>query len=290
MVVVSKDVKGNALGCSYYLDNNLHAELKSMQRLTEKNWDAVGFIVGYEGDGKTTLGMQAALFLDNKFNLDNIVFNPTQFEWAVDNLPAGSTILWDEADDLGANWANEMLLAIKKKFKRIRSKNLKILLCTPTFHDINKYFAIVRTRFLIHVYATGLERGHFRFFGRDKKKYLYIKGKQFMDLGAVMSDFYGKFVNYPKDFPIDLEAYEDKKQEATEQIISLDRPKDIRKDVYLNFLEWVENKDLVVSRKEQAAIFDVNERTLQRYDQQERQTPDMRRKQKSSGQKYAKLT
>lgn len=272
MVVVDKDVNGKPLVCKYYIDNNLKAELDSMQKLVDHNWDAVGFLVGYEGDGKTTLGMESCYYLDHNFSLDNVVFNSTQFEWAVDNLPNGSAILWDEADDLSSNWASEMMVAIKKKFKRIRSRNLKILLCTPTFHDINKYFAIVRTRFLIHVYAKGLQRGHFRFFGRDRKKYLYVKGKKFMDLGAEMSDFYGKFVNYPKQFPIDLELYENKKQEATDRLIEVEKPKEIRKEIYLSFSSWCKNEGIVLSRKVQGEIFNVNMRTLQRYDEEDKQT------------------
>ena len=271
MVVVKESVGGTALSCTYYIDNNLKKELDSLQKFVDHNWDAVGFLVGYEGDGKTTLGMELCYYLDPNFSLTNIVFNPQQFEDAVDNLPHGSSILWDEADDLSSNWASEMMVSIKRKFKRIRSRNMKILLCTPTFHDINKYFAIVRTRFLIHVYANGLQRGHFRFFGRDKKKYLYIKGKKYMDLSAEMSNFYGKFVNIPKvGFPIDLEIYEEKKQIATDHLVAIEKPKDVRIEIYSQFMKWKKDKGLKIPRKEQEVIFNVDMATLQRYDREKR--------------------
>jgi hypothetical protein len=239
-----------------------------MQKLSDLNWDTIGFVVGYEGDGKTTFAMTLCYYLDSNFSLDNVVFTPGEFELAVDTLPHGSAILWDEADDTTGNAMSSLMMSIKKKFKRIRSRNMKILLCTPTFHDINKYFAITRTRFLIHIHADGLERGYFRFFGRENKKKLYINGKKYMDMGAWKPDFNGRFVKIPKGFPIDLTDYEDKKQMAVDNIISEKVPKDIRKEIYLNLKNWFESKGMVVHKDEIALIMGVSSRLIYMYDKQ----------------------
>lgn len=268
MSKVSTSVLGEPLQCEFYLDDYLLQELAVMNKLTEMNWDTIGFLVGYEGDGKTTFAMTLCYYLDKNFTIDNVVFTPFEFELAVDTLPHGSTILWDEADDTTGNAMSSLMMSIKKKFKRIRSRNMKIFLCTPTFHDINKYFAITRTRFLIHVYADGLERGHFRFFGRENKKKLYINGKKYMDMGANIPDFYGKFTKLPKDFPVDIEEYEDKKQRAVDNLISEKNPKDIRMDIYNNLNIYFADRGMPVHKDDLVKILGVSQRMLYWYDQE----------------------
>ena len=280
MPVVTEDVNGNPLPCKYSIDGYRKEVLDDLNEAVKKNWDLILLYVGYEGDGKTTCAMEDALYLDHTYNLSRIVFTAAQFELAVDNLPDESVIHWDEGDDLGANWSSEIMISLKKKFKRIRKKKLKILICTPTFHDLNKYFAIVRTRGLVHIYADGLTRGYFRYFGRKQKKLLYIHGKKEMNLGAAKANFHGRFPNLPKDFPIDLEAYDTKKDLSSNSILESNEPKDYRQKTYYNFIDWLkEREDLkgVIKREDQVKMFGLDVRTLQRYDaQRKKELADLR--------------
>jgi len=216
---VEKDVKGNPMPCSVYVDGYLKTNLDELNQLVINDWDGVGFLIGYEGDGKSSLAFQIALYLDAGFTLDQIVFNKDQFEEAVDKAPPGTCIVWDESDELGASWQSGLLQAMKRKFKRIRSKNLFILLVTPTIFDLNKYFVIHRTRFVIEVYSKGIERGFFKFFNRSRKKTLYIKGKKEWDMNVVKSNFFGSFTKLPVGFPIDMEEYNTKKDRAMQDNI-----------------------------------------------------------------------
>ena len=201
---------------SLYMDGYLHKNLTALQNIVRKDWDCIGLYVGYEGDGKTVKAMQDALFFDKDFNIDKVVFTPEQFSEAVDNAPKYSVVLWDEADEVvAANWANKTTIAITRKLKRIRSKNLFILLVTPTFFDLGKYFATHRTRYMIHIYSEGTQRGYLRFFNREKKKLLYLKGKKEWDLNCVRPNFLGRFTKLPDNFPIDWKEYQAKKDEAT---------------------------------------------------------------------------
>lgn len=272
MVVVEEDVNGIKLPCRLNFDSYLLETLKDSNKAVKKGWDIISLMVGYEGDGKTTLAMQCCLFWDHSFNIDRVVFNASQFEEVVDNAPKESSILWDEADDLSGNWSSEMVLAIKRKLKRIRRLRLKIILCTPTFHDLNKYFAISRTRFLIHVYAKGLERGYFRAFGRERKKKLYIYGKKEMDLGATNSDFNGKFLNAPKGFPIDLSEdgeYDLKKESSTQELINVKDPKKQlharELELFFNMEVALESRKLGVNRQFFSEVFGVDVRTISRW-------------------------
>lgn len=215
---LTTDVKGRALPCEIYMDGYLKSNCDTLHQQVENNWDNIGFIAGYEGDGKSSLAQTMGLYFDAGLTLERIVFTPQQFFDAVDNAPPGSAVIWDEADDLGEQWYKDILQALKSKMKRIRKQNLHILLVTPTVFDLNKYFVIARTKWLLHVYAKELQRGYFRFFNRERKKELYLKGYRDWNWNAATPNFIGRFTKLPEGFPIDQEAYEDKKEAATQEL------------------------------------------------------------------------
>ena len=221
MVKVNVDADGRPLPCELYLDGFEKSNLDYLNKRVHKNWDFLGVIVGPEGDGKTTKGFQQALYMDHNLSIDNIVFNEKQFLEATESLPPGSSIVWDESDAASGHWASNIVQAIKKRFKRCRKNNYKIFLITPTFFDFDKYFIIHRANFLVDIYAEGLTRGYFRFFGPKKMRNLYFKGKQYWNMRAEFPNFLGRFTNYPKGFPIDMSdggEYDVKKDLAMKEI------------------------------------------------------------------------
>jgi len=98
MVKVVRDVNLNPLPCSIYLDGFEIPEYEYLKTRAYSDMDSLGIIVGEEGGGKTAYTLQRALFMDHKFNIDNVVFNEKQFLDATENLPKGSAIVWDESD------------------------------------------------------------------------------------------------------------------------------------------------------------------------------------------------
>lgn len=205
-----------------YMDGYMRQNLDIAKERVKKKWDLISLYVGEEGDGKTTIALQHAYYLDPTISIDRIVFNPMQFEEAVDKAQPFQAIVYDEADDLSGHWANRLLLAIKKKFKRIRSKQLYIFLVTPTMFDLSKYFVIARTTYLVSVYTDGLTRGFFKFYGKKAKRLLYIKGKIEWNMDAWHPDFRGRFANLPDWFPINMVDYEKKKEAAGADILSFE--------------------------------------------------------------------
>ena len=85
MVKVKTDVNGNALPCEIYLDGTEKENLDFYNKKRNLDWDVVGAVVGLEGDGKSIFTAQRALYMDHKFNVDNIVFTEYQFYEAVDD-------------------------------------------------------------------------------------------------------------------------------------------------------------------------------------------------------------
>jgi hypothetical protein len=249
-------------GVKLYLDGYLKQNLDITKERVHKDWDAVVIVTGEEGSGKTTLTAECCLYVDPTFNLDKIVFNAEQFEELVDKAEPYTAILWDEADDLGGHWANSMLMAIKKKFMRIRSKNLFIFLVTPSLFHLSIYFVMHRPLFLMEVYSDKLERGYFRFFAKQELKNLYIHGKKYWNMRAWKPNFIGRFTQWPKNFPVDNKEYKIKKELALKDIITgkdsfMKRAGEIKYKVYLNLQREYGTDDTLAAK-----ILDIHRSTI----------------------------
>jgi len=206
----------NINGVERYYDGYLKQNLEALQQFVAMNWDGVVYFGGYEGDGKSTLALQCAAFVDKSFTVDRVVFTPEQFLAAVESASPGQCIVYDEAQDaFDSGNRDQTAKLLKMKLTRIRKKRLYIFIVAADFWRINKYLFIHRSRAFIRVYADGLERGRFAFYNREKKHELYIKGKKEENLKVISPNFIGRYTSWK---PIDEEAYERKKDEATAAI------------------------------------------------------------------------
>lgn len=273
MVKVSVDVDGKDLPCSLYLDGFEKKNLDYLNQAIKQNWDFVGIITGREGSGKTTKTFQTALYMDYGLTIDKIVFNEKQFIEATETLPHGSSIVWDESDAASDHWASTIVRSVIKRLKRCRKNNYKIFLVTPTFFDFGKYFALHRASFLIDVYADGLDRGYFRFFGVDKMRALYILGKKMWNMRAVKPDFIGRFTDYPKGFPIDMSdggEYDVKKDEAMrdneeESISNKQLIYNYRIEIIKNLSNELARNNVKITQSGVARVFGCTQPTAAKY-------------------------
>jgi len=253
--------------CELYVDGFLKTNLDFFGDRVALNWDFLGLSIGEEGDGKTTLIEQVCLYQDPNFSLQNCIFNVEQFNEAVEALPKGSAIIWDESDELDATNLRKVLLAVKRKFKRIRSKNMFIWLVTPTFFDLNKYFIMHRIQCMIRVYANELERGYFAFYSRHNMRKLYLKGKKEWNIYAHRHDFVGSFTKFPKGFPINQDEYEAKKDDATAQVMEEQQTnqqalKQYRQECVKRAYRLKEQKGSIKTQKDLAFMFKCSDRTI----------------------------
>ena len=105
-----------------------------------------------------------------------------------------------------------------KKFTMIRKKGLLLILVIPYMFMLRKYFAVARTRALIHVTTKGTTRGFFSFYGQKQKQWMYVTGyKTWMYSDKVRPDFKGTFKNWTDKY-LDVQAVEDKKDQAMESV------------------------------------------------------------------------
>lgn len=189
-------------------DGYLRANLDNVYRNIKKDYDCFLVISGREGYGKSTLAAQIAKYLDPTYNLDRCTFTAEQFEAAVLSAKKYQAVVFDETMGyLGSRGAmskfNRRLIKIMSE---MRSRNLIVILCIPSFFELDKYPAMHRSTGLIHV----PRRGTFQSFDYRKKKNIYVFGKKTYTITAPPS-FYGSFTKY---FPLPKQEYESKKQQA----------------------------------------------------------------------------
>ncbi len=204
-------VKVQAGEHNYYLDGYLKANLDNLKKNVRKDYDAFVLVVGREGYGKSTIAAQMAKYCDPTYNLDRCVFTAEQFLEAVQNAERYQAIQFDETMGYLSSRQNmsKFNKTLIKIMSEMRSKNLFVFLCIPSFFMMDWYVAFHRTTGLIYTY----KRTAFASYDYPTKKKLYMTGKKFHAY-SVSPNFRGAFVKY---FPLDKVAYEKKKQEAIKQ-------------------------------------------------------------------------
>lgn len=227
MVMVCKETihqynkDGSFHADGFYLHQTLKDNLDYEHKRIQSNWDCCSVVTGEEGSGKSNMGKAICYYVASlsgiKFSVNDIVFTVQQFEKWLETAPPGSACLWDEFVLAGAS--QDALLPIQnvliKKMTLIRKRRLFIMLVLPYIFMLRKYFAVARTRFLIHVTSPdNLTRGTFDYYSKPSKRKLYILGFKFWEYNAWDCDFHGNFSDYT-GILIDEVEYEKKKDDVT---------------------------------------------------------------------------
>lgn len=201
-------------------DKNLAGNLNEIEKMIKLNFDGVILIDGMEGSGKSELGKQICLYSDQTFNAEDVFYTTEQFEDWLETAPKGKAGLWDEfvLAGLSADALSEMQKILIKKFTMIRKKNLIIVLVIPYIFLLRKYFAVARTRCLIHVYTKGSTRGYFDFYNYEQKIWIYNYGyKTWIYNHKVIPSFHGKFQNWADNY-LDTDKIENRKDQAIKDL------------------------------------------------------------------------
>ena len=205
----------------YEMDEVLKTNLDYLNKAVKVKWDAPLIVDGVEGAGKTTLTDQICYYqaYTNKtvYNLNNVVFLPEQFEEFVDYALPFTPVNWDEAvfATMGEDWAKTINKTILKKWVTIRKKRLFINVCIPWIYLMRIYYAVGRTRALIHVYTPdGISRGKFKIYNYNEKRELYMKNKRNYSYDGIKPSYTnGNFIDTEGLF-YSAKEYDDKKEEA----------------------------------------------------------------------------
>jgi hypothetical protein len=198
----------------------LHEKLKRLvdhlKEAVANSWDGVILVDGLEGSGKSGLSLEIAYELDKNFCLDRVVFDSEQFFKAIDESQIGQAIVWDEfiTGGMSSDALTKVQKSVTRKMVMIRKKRLFIILVLPYFFLTGRYFAVARSRFLLHTYTPdGIKRGYWQAWNYDRKRRMYFRGKQEFDY-CISPFSSGTFEDFFKKGVIDKDAYEAKKDAA----------------------------------------------------------------------------
>lgn len=189
---------------------------KVKKRVLKKDRDWVCVIDGEEGVGKSVLAQQIAKYLDPNFTIDDIVFNSDEFLKKIKDpkTKKGKAIVLDEAFSAASSRSSlsEVNRAMIGVATEMRQKNLFIILCIPSFFDLDRYFALWRCRALFHIYFSEEDDRRYIIFSKDQKKMLYLTGKKTYSYNKPRSNFPPfSFSNF---YTVDEEEYRIKKSKA----------------------------------------------------------------------------
>lgn len=199
-----------------YIDPLLAGLLDQVKkRVINRDNDYVMVIDGEEGSGKSVLAMNIAKYLDPSFDLNDIVFTAEDFMNRVKTAPKYKTILLDEAYNSANSRAsltstNRAMACVSTE---MRQQNLFVIIVLPSFFDLDKHFALHRTKSLFHTYLTEEgKRGQFIVFPKNEKRLLYLFGKKTYSYSKPNSPL--PAMRFNKYYPVDEEEYRNKKREA----------------------------------------------------------------------------
>lgn len=214
----------------YYIEKKLKWFLDSVikEDLAKKDKDYVLLVDGYEGAGKSTFAVQIAKYIDPTLSLDRVCLTAEEFKNAVINSKKNQAVIYDEAVT-GMSSSDSLTRVgrlLKSLIMQMRQKNLFVIIIMPSIFEFGKYAVLSRGKGFFHVYELNGNRGYFVGYNRKDTRLTYLKGKKTHSY-LVRSMFTGRF--YGK-FPVDEEAYKEKKSNAlmkieTEEVGGRDRYK-----------------------------------------------------------------
>ncbi len=219
----------------YYLNKILKSNLDIIKKAVTKDRDCLLIVDGKEREGKSTLACQIAKYLDPTYNVDRCCFTAEDFIDAVKSVKERyKAVVLDEGMAFTSRSAlSKLNRALIRVLAEIGMKNLFLIICIPSFFELDKYAAIHRSQALLHVYPKEFKRGQFVFWNYNGKRLLYFHGKKFYSYSKPNANFVGDFI---KRFPIDKEAYDIKKREIIDRM-EVDDPRHTK---------WKAQRDLLI--------------------------------------------
>lgn len=199
--------------CKFYMDNHLSAQLEKTKAKIKKDDDMVFIVAGQEGAGKSVFAQQLAKKVDPSFCVERICMTPIEFKKAILNAKKGQAVIYDEAyRGLGARGAmsdvNKQLVTLMTEMRQL---NLFVIIVLPTFHMLDHYVAVHRSRGLFIVYRRKGDRGYWMYFNNKNKNYWYELPRYQRHKKQPSSNFKGRFL---EQYTVDEAAYRRKKKKC----------------------------------------------------------------------------
>ena len=119
--------------------------------------DHFGLVFGLEGSGKSTLGCQWASWIDPNFSEENICFTPEDYITRLKTIQKGGCLVLDEGGTVLFSRESMSMnnIMMTKLFMLQRQKNISVVVCCPSYWDVDTYLRRHRINTLIRVIKQG---------------------------------------------------------------------------------------------------------------------------------------
>ena len=264
-----------------YVDEYLYSNLRIMAKKITDDMTFLGVIFSSTlevGTGKSVFATQIGEIweeiikkehnIDLNYGTRNIVWRAKELIAAVLEekdgkrvIPKYSFVLLDEWED--AHYWSELGMTLRAFFRKCRQLNLFILIVIPNFFQLNMSYAIGRSIFAIDVhFGDNFSRGHFKFYGFDSKRKLFLNGKKFHNYKVKFPDFDGQFFDgygVDKGEYLKSKAEDIKKWDAEE--VKAKSPEEIRAGLIRTSFEYLK-KNKGLSQKDYAEALGISQTSL----------------------------
>lgn len=136
-------------------------------RVKDRDKDFVCLVEGGEGNGKSSLGLEMARYMDPAFDVDEqVCMDHEQVIRTADKLQPYQAIVFDEGIEalLSRNHGKSKNKTMIEWFREVRAKNLFIFICMPEFKEIEKPIRDDRA----HALVKCVKQGWAHFFNQRK--------------------------------------------------------------------------------------------------------------------------
>lgn len=274
------------LSSKFYVDKKFNHKIDLMcEQVNKANNDVVIIADGNEGTGKSNLlTVTCYLFsikLGREYSTENIYFDLDSM--MKDMQSSNEKIFHFDEAALGAmadDWQNKLQKKFRKLLMIARKRKHVLVMAIPQFWRLNRYFAVDRSKALLHTYLKdGMEYGNFVYYTIKGKEILYEEIKRKRNPIAYRSVFrkgkgaagaLGCFIaktNYEMEKLIDFKSYDKKKDEAIESLTeeTAGQDRNTKRDIFFRrYKKDLENNN-TETQKEYADDFDCSTRTIQRW-------------------------
>lgn len=203
------------------------------------------------------------------FDMDHVVFTPKDLMETAAKLPRHSVIVYDEGRaGLESKRAMDNLNKVMEDFfQECGQYGHVLVIVLPNFFKLSEDYAVNRSLFLLDAFAIPkgdkFERGYFSFYNEHNKEMLYYFGKKKYSVAskysATVRNFWGRFTKF---FPLDKEAYDEKKKNAL---------RDKGKSVGVSDKEGLDNKN----NKDEAGSNDNEKKILNKVEERTKRYRDL---------------
>jgi DNA-binding XRE family transcriptional regulator len=260
-----------------YIDGYLYDNLKILAKRIVDDMTFMGVIFSSTlevGTGKSVLATQIGEAwseimhdmhgIDLPFDINNVVWKPTNFIERAFELPKYSFILLDEWED--QTYWSELGKTLRQFFRKCRQLNLFMIVIIPNWFQLNMSYAIGRSAFAIDVkFEKDFQRGYFSFYSFAAKRELYIKGKKEHNYKVVRPTFNGMFVD---GYGVNEQEYRTRKLKDMMEYDQDNEKIPVEIKVKMFFYKRLKNK-IKFNQKEWSELLELSRVTLNHWEKED---------------------